>query len=150
MRHGLKFLMLFSATQTLNFIYSHRWSLRQAMKGLFWCHGSVVCHRLRFDPDGYIHNRSSAARQFCDKPQVCSPRLRLSKSCIHDDEHQPVDFAIVVTGLHTDRCRSALNHTLENMSETSQIWGDLPPWATPNSIFTYRDGDRLRQETEKG
>ena len=65
-------------------------------------HGSVVCHRVRFDPDGCIYNRSSAARQFCDEPQVCSARLTLPESRIHDDEHQHAEIATFMTNWRTD------------------------------------------------
>ena len=83
---------------------------------------------MRFDPDGCIYNRSSAARQFCDESRVCSPRLRLPESCIHDDEHQVAEITIVVTNLRTDvEVRSITSKKQQNgrreedMSEKLQI-----------------------------
>ena len=94
--------MLFSAAQTLIFSHSHRWALKEAIKSSSWCHGGVVCHKVMFDPDGCIYNRSSAARQFHDEPQLCNSTLTPLESFMHDYEYQPANIAIVVTKMRTN------------------------------------------------
>ena len=72
---------------------------------------------------------------------------------MHTDEHQPAEI-----NLRTDvECaqsqvrNNGMDEEGGNMSETSRIWGDLPPRATPNGILTHftETGDRLRQQIER-